>query len=71
MELKLLKSGDKVINVTDKLIAVEHASGDISLFFYVIKKGRLSIQERVALSYADEDGDEYNQSSNDLEVIRF
>ena len=34
MELKILKAGDKVISVTDKVIAIEHLSGEISLLFY-------------------------------------
>lgn len=71
MELKILKNSDKVISVTDKVIAIRHESGEISLLFYVIKKGKLSIRRKLAITYEDEIDPVYNESNRDLEVIHF
>lgn len=71
MELKLLKKGDKIISVNDKLIAVEHESGEISLIFYVIRKGKLSIQERVLIGYLNRAEAIDNETDGRLEVIHF
>ncbi|NLC20155.1 MAG: hypothetical protein GX757_13255 [Clostridiales bacterium] len=71
MELKILKAGDKVISVTDKVIAIEHLSGEISLLFYVMKKGKPKIKKKAVITHEDEIDVVYSESNRGLEVIHF
>lgn len=71
MKLKILKAGDKVISVTDKVIAIEHLSGEISLLFYVMKKGKPRIKKKAVITREDEIDVVYSESNRGLEVIHF
>lgn len=71
MKLKILKAGDKVISVTDKVIAIEHLSGEISLLFYVMKKWKPRIKKKAVITREDEIDVVYSESNRGLEVIHF
>lgn len=73
MKVSILKHGDKVINVTDKSIMVEHATGEVTIYSYLIDNQERRIQINKIINICFED--EYigcNETIEDaFEILRF
>ena len=62
-KISILKQGDRVINITDHTIAIEHANGEVTLYHYTFNftSGKIQIHGDISLCF-----EEYEKGCDEL-----
>ncbi len=71
MKVNILKCGDKVLNVTTELLAIERANGEVDIFPIAKQKAGIQIDENNVLTIGYDEDSVQTETVDGVTIMSF